>query len=180
MSKDAPPGNDELAKLVAGAPHESESDSGPAVRELVKSVVGRVGGRWFAVRAASVREVVTRPFVTKIPTAPPHVEGLVMVHGRLVPVIALDQLVSVPQSQQSAVTLPRLIIVENQDSSAEIALTADEAHGVLEIELPDTTSVAPTNRSAFVIGDAEWQGRMVAVLDADKLVAAIVHGEVGP
>ncbi|HYH20044.1 MAG TPA: chemotaxis protein CheW [Azospirillum sp.] len=45
------------------------------------------GGGWFAVAAAAVAEVAKAGAVTRLPFAPPHVDGVAAVGGRLVPLV---------------------------------------------------------------------------------------------
>ena len=90
----------------------------------------RVGRRWFAVPSGVVREVGTKGYVTRVPTAPVHVLGVTLVRGRLVPVLALEGLLGTLGTAEVVHTLPRLVVLRHEDT--EIALVADETRGVIE------------------------------------------------
>src|SRR5262245_1029184 len=115
--------NEELRELVerAGAAR-SAADPGA---EVVTSpmIVLRLGARWLAVPAASVREVVTLESITKVPGVADRVLGVALVRGRLVPVIDLPDVLGTPRGGETAITRPRLVVLARGDD--EVGVVAD-------------------------------------------------------
>lgn len=74
-----------------------------------------VGGQVFALPAAAVSEVVRRPRVTRVPQAPAGLVGVANVRGRVLPVIALAELLQTPGAGSAD---GRLIIVEHPEPMA--------------------------------------------------------------
>lgn len=156
-----------IAALNAAAPAErSEEDAEESFRGAL--VVIRVGDRWLAVRANTVREVVIKGFVTRLPLAPSHLLGLTLVHGRLVPVVSLEGLIPGINPAPSGQMLPRLVVVAHGDS--EVALVTDEAQGVVEVDI-DVDGVVGNLAGINVAAEIDWRGEMLAVLDTETLVA---------
>lgn len=157
-------GSDELAALAS---------AGAALPEVVEEVseqqllVFRAGQRWFAIDPLRVREVVVRGPVTPIPTAPPHVLGVSLVRGRLVPVVALSALLEYRGDGEPAQTLPRMIVL--RVDGIEIALVCDETKGILAVAGRDASD-AKAARPRCIAGELRWNGRLLLVVDAGEVV----------
>ena len=109
-----------------------------------------MGRRWFGVRSESVREVSTKGYVTRVPTAPTYVLGVTLIRGRLVPVVALEGLLGAITAGDTAQTLPRLVILRHEDT--EIAVVADETRGIIEHRLRGRRR----RQAVGAIGPATW------------------------
>ena len=136
----------------------------------------RVGRRWFAVHSESVREVATKGFVTRVPTAPSYVLGVTLVRGRLVPVLALEGLLGSVGTGDTAQTLPRLVVLRHGDT--EIALVADETRGVIEQAVAGGAEVARSaDRARYLGAEFEWDGKLVCMIDVPTLIADATPGQ---
>jgi chemotaxis signal transduction protein len=180
--------NEELAALIATRANaaygdsEADGDAQPA-RVTLPFLLLRLGARWFGLRAESVREVVGREVVSRVPGQPAHIRGVTMIHGRMVPVVALDVLlrahaISLADTSEAEPggdggDLPRSRLVVLTSGQFEIAILADDARGV--VYLPAALD-APVDaeRLRFVLGEIPWNEHLVCVLDGDRLLAAAV------
>jgi chemotaxis signal transduction protein len=170
-----------LARLSAqaGAPSQPSAalDGAAEPAALLPLLFLRVGRRWFAVRSETVREVGTKGYVTRVPTAPVHVLGVTLIRGRLVPVLALEGLLGSLGSAEVVHTLPRLVVLRHEDT--EIALVADETKGVIERRVSTSTDVGrAADRSRFLGGEFEWEGKLVCMIDVPALIAEATPGGV--
>jgi chemotaxis signal transduction protein len=130
----------------------------------------RVGRRWFGIRSESVREVSTKGYVTRVPTAPSHVLGVTLIRGRLVPVVALEGLLGAIIAGDTAQTLPRLVILRHEDT--EIAVVADETRGVIEHRLEEASEgKRSADRPRYLGAEFSWEGRLVCMIDVPLLIA---------
>ena len=166
-----PSPSQELAALAAAAPALRDGHSGQAGGEpgapLLALLFLRVGRRWFAVPSESVREVTTKGYVTRVPGAPVHVLGVTLVRGRLVPVLALEGLLGPGNGGEVAPTLPRLVVLRDQDM--EVALVADETRGVFEHRL-QSEGARSGDRPRYLGAEIEWEGRLVCLIDVAALI----------
>jgi purine-binding chemotaxis protein CheW len=168
--RDPPSPSRELAKL---ARQEGDGPREAAARAPEEATIAllfvRVGRRWFAVQSDSVREVATKGYVTRVPTAPAYVLGVTLIRGRLVPVLALEGLIGAVGAGDTAQTLPRLVVLRHEDT--EIAVVADETRGVIEHRL---NLAADVNRAAdrprYLGVEFEWEGRLVCMVDVPSLI----------
>jgi chemotaxis signal transduction protein len=169
-----------LAQLSAqaGAPSQPSAalDSTAEPAALLALLFLRVGRRWFAVRSETVREVGTKGYVTRVPTAPVHVLGVTLIRGRLVPVLALEGLLGSLGSADVVHTLPRLVVLRHEDT--EIALVADETKGVIERRVSTGADGRAADRSRFLGGEFEWEGKLVCMIDVPALIAEATPGGV--
>lgn len=182
MIRDPGAANDELAALIARRAGDGDADDlAPEAPSTRPFLLLRLGARWFGLRAEAVREVVARETITRIPGQPAHLRGVAMIHGRMVPVVALDILFrahDLPLSDtgdEDTGARRRLVVLT--DERAEIALLADDARGVVHLaavtETPGDAGPA-RDRLRFVLGETAWDEHLVCVLDGDALLAAAV------
>src|SRR2546421_3197266 len=150
----------------AGAEEQPEEARDPSMALMFL----RVGGRWFGVRPDAVRQVTMKGHITRVPTAPPHVLGVTLIRGRLVPVIALEGLLGAVGVGDTAPTLPRLVVL--RDGDTEIAVVADETRGVIEQTFrASAEETRSAQRASFLGAEIEWEGRLICLLDVPALVA---------
>jgi purine-binding chemotaxis protein CheW len=158
-------GDDELRALVdrARAPEPE-----PVAGATTPMVTMQIEGRWLAVAAEAVREVVLLATITSVPGVQAPVRGVVLVRGRLVAVVDLAALLGIARASRAPSTRRRLLVLTSGDD--EVGVVADETRGV--IELP---SVAGTG-TGLVRGELRWDGHVVAVLDAKPIVGVASSG----
>jgi purine-binding chemotaxis protein CheW len=97
------------ASAVATAGGAVEDGLEAALREAreLKLVGFRVGGQELTVPIAQVQEVIRAVPVTKLPTAPSHILGIMNLRGRVVPLLSLAGLLGLPEHEDGG----RFIIV---------------------------------------------------------------------
>jgi purine-binding chemotaxis protein CheW len=179
---DPPSPSRQLAQLAATATDAGNDDGRAAdaksqgAEEVSLSLLFmRVGRRWFAVKSETVREVGTKGYVTRVPTAPAYVLGVTLIRGRLVPVLALEGLLGSLGSGETAQTLPRLVILRHEDT--EIALVADETRGIVERRVAITENqVRAADRPRYLGEEFEWEGKLACMIDVPALIAEATPG----
>ena len=145
-------------------------DKGPdSQNSLQLSIVAiRVGIRWFGVPAETIREVLLKGPITRVPFTPSHVMGLCMVHGRVVPVVALHQLLALNADGPTALLLPRLVVLEV--NGEELAFPCEEAAGVFTVAAPENVT------KGITLGTSLWGDREIAIVNVPTLVTtALAH-----
>jgi chemotaxis signal transduction protein len=145
----------------------------PAELGSLQLMLLRLGTSWFALDVRTIVEVALKGAVTRVPTAPSHVLGVTSLRGRLVTVVSLEQMIggAGPLSQENTATLPRLVVV--RDDMCEIAVVAEEIHGMVEHELvPDLSPDRSLDLPGFVAEEFDWKENRVSRLDVPLLVAS--------
>lgn len=146
-------------------------------------VVFRLGHEQFAAPITRVREILRPLRVTRMPRTPAYVRGLFNLRGQVLPLVDTKARLGLPASRPP-VDAPgpaakgdgkdakaRVMVLEAQGES--MGLMVDEVLEVLRCE--DEALQAPKNvlespAGRFLAAVLDLQGRLVLVLDLDRLV----------
>jgi purine-binding chemotaxis protein CheW len=119
-----------------------------------------LGGERYAVDVAHVREVTQMGAVVTVPGAGPHVVGVSDVHGELVTVIRISELLSAPRGSPR-----RLVVVEDHGRLAGLCVD-----GANEVEqLPEPVAAAAPLTNGAVLHD----GCTIGILDVPAVLDAV-------
>jgi purine-binding chemotaxis protein CheW len=134
-------------------------------------IVGfRVGQETFGVPIGSVQEILRPLPVTPVPGAPPHVEGVINLRGRIISIVDLRKRCGAPAEAQRR---NRIVVAETGGRS--IGLMVDSASEVLRIaenSIEPPASVFGPAEPGFVTGVAKLANRLVILVDIAKLLAS--------
>jgi chemotaxis signal transduction protein len=166
--------NELLRELVSAA--EQPLAAEPVAERVLQSfLVFRVASRVFGADARLVFEVVVSGSITPVPTARPHVLGITLVRGRIVPVISLRELLGIEAVDAAAPTLPRLLIL--RDGPLEVAVMSDATLGLFDVDVTDLGS-SQGARPDCIAAELEFRGELLFVLAIPALLRSIT--EMGP
>jgi len=135
----------------------------------------KLGDEHFAVNVAQVREVLEVSQITKVPTAPEFMRGVVNVRGQAVPVVDLRLRFGM---SRRAETLDTRIIVLELDLGGELAVLggiADSVHEVVEFDpgsINPPPQIAMRWRSEFIHGMARRGDEFVIILDVNAVFSS--------
>ena len=123
----------------------------------------------YAIDSRNVREIIRMQVITKVPGAPPSVEGVLNLRGKVTPVLDLRKRLGLPVSNESQGTRIVVVEVEGQD----VGLIVDGVSEVLRIPLsviepPSTIVVAA--ETDYIIGVAKLDTKLVILLDIGRLL----------
>jgi purine-binding chemotaxis protein CheW len=132
----------------------------------VQLLTFRIQGQEYAIKVANVVQVVRMVGVTRAPKAPDYVEGLMNLHGQVIPVVNLARLFGL---EEHAVDLEtQLLIASAKNHTA--AFIVDIVSEVLvlsreQIEQPDDIVQA----LEYLYGVGMVDDRLVLIIDLDAL-----------
>jgi purine-binding chemotaxis protein CheW len=129
------------------------------VTTRVRALLVPVGSDLYAIDADHVREVVTVPLVTRLPTVPDSVLGLYNLRGEIIPMFDTAALLGIGRIP----SLSFAIIVSTRLGSAGMAVTALPQVASLE-ELVGSSEL-PSTLGTYADGE-----RLVVLLDVDDLI----------
>jgi purine-binding chemotaxis protein CheW len=135
-------------------------------------IVGfRVGRETYGVPINVLHEIVRVPEITAVPDAPDYLEGVINLRGKIVSVVDLRKRFGQPSTVLDRRN--RILVVEHRGRLA--GMIVDSASEVLKIPESDIEA-APTMMQEggldCVTGLAKYQGRLIILLDIDKVLAA--------
>ena len=170
-------------RLAASAPSLDDEygvidqDTRP-LRERVKDRAGiadllmfSIGDELFATDLATVEEAVELPEIHHLPEMPTTMLGAFNLRGRLTPIYSPAHVIGVPLRGAAAAAL---LVRAN---GRRMGLAVDDVEDVLQVDLA-TIREAPgiDDADGILLGVAHHGQRLVAVLDAEALVAACLTG----
>jgi purine-binding chemotaxis protein CheW len=135
-------------------------------------IVGfRIGRETFGVPISAVREIIRVPEITAVPNVPDHIEGVINLRGRIIPVIDMPKRFGVRASDRNPKN--RIVVIELEGRS--IGLIVDSASEVLRIAhsaIEEPHDVFPESGIDYVSGVGKLGGRLVILLDLKKVTQA--------
>jgi len=148
---------------VEDAMTEQESD----VRQFVIFVCG---SEVFAVDMAPVQEIIRVPEVVRVPLAPPTLEGLANLRGKVLPIISLRRLFGFEERENDDAT--RALVI---DLGQPLGFVVDRVSSVIGVEpsrIDDVDALKATVKSELLSGMLKNVSGfpMVMVLDFQRLI----------
>jgi purine-binding chemotaxis protein CheW len=134
----------------------------------------KLGDELFAIDVRKVREVLDLSLITRVPTAPHYMRGVVNVRGTAIPVVDLRLKFGLQPIDDSVNT--RILVLElNIDGvSTVVGGLADSVDDVFEIEqqeICEAPRIAMRWRSDVIAGMAKRADQFVIILDIDRVFA---------
>ncbi|HEX6042785.1 chemotaxis protein CheW [Longimicrobium sp.] len=134
--------------------------------EGARAVAFRLGGELHGCDIRLVEEVVTKRAVHPLPDVPPHLLGVLLLRGEMVPV--MDVAPALGLSLDAAV--PSILVIGLGD--ARLGVAAEAVHEVLEVPA-DAIRPAPHtggDRDAYVLGVARLKIGLVNLIDLAEIL----------
>lgn len=145
-------------------------DPSPASAEI-QLVVFRLGEDDFAMHIANVNEIIRQQKITPVPKAPPFVEGVTSLRGRVIPVIDLRKRFGLESRVES--NLDRIIVVEHQDKL--MGMMVDSVDAVLTVPFD---AIEPADQlvvsvdSEFLAGIVRLEDRLIILVDQEQVLSS--------
>jgi len=133
-------------------------------------VVFDLGSEQFGIEIAAVEGIVKMQEITKVPFAPPYMEGITNLRGMVLPVIDLKKRFGLPEEPTTKET--RIITVSMDTVKLGMIVTAVSevlTIGDSVIELPQ--AMITNVNSEFITGVAKIDSRLVILLDLSRILS---------
>lgn len=124
-----------------------------------------LNGLFFGVEVERVQEVIRYQDMTRVPLAPPVVQGLINLRGQIVTAIDLRRRLELPE--RPAGQLPMNVVIRSEDGA--VSFLVDEIGDVLEVNDEDYESPPETVDGAareLIRGVYKVSDRLLLILDA--------------
>lgn len=138
-----------------------------------KCLTFRLGREEYGVEILKVREIVGLLDITAVPNAGNHIKGVVNLRGKIIPVIDLRRKFGLAEGAASRENCIIIVIVPNRQSEVLVGVLVDAVNEVLwvaEEEVEPLPDVGEGPAPDFVTGLAKVKGRVVILLDIEKVV----------
>ena len=145
------------------------------ITETSQFMTFKLGDELFAINVAQVREVLEVGLITKVPTAPDYMRGVVNVRGQAIPVVDLRLRFGL---SQAAETVHSRIIVMELELDGELVVLggmADSVHEVIELEpgnINPPPRIAMRWRTDFIQGMGKRGDDFIIILDVNAVFSS--------
>lgn len=149
-------------KQVISASHQSVNGRYAGKKAILTF---RLEGQTYGLPITAVNQIIELVAITRIPQVPPGVQGVINVHGSIVPVIDLRQrfnLQSVPYHLHTP-----LVLVDVGDSA--LALVVDEVKEVVEME---QTTMPDPDAADLIIGTVNVDRQLVPLVNVKQILSS--------
>jgi purine-binding chemotaxis protein CheW len=145
------------------------------ITETKQYITFKLGDELFAIDVSQVREVLEISQITRVPTAPEYMRGVVNVRGQAIPVVDLRLRFGLPPSADTVNS--RIIVMELSidGESAVLGGIADSVHEVIEIEpgnINPPPRIAMRWRTEFIQGMGKRGNDFIIILDVNAVFSS--------
>ncbi len=145
------------------------------IAETRQYITFKLGDELFAIDVAQVREVLEVGQITKIPSAPEYMRGVINVRGQATPVVDLRLRFSLPGVTDTVNT--RIIVMELELDGEATVLggIADSVHEVIELEpanINPPPRIAMRWRTEFIEGMGRRGDDFIIILNVNAVFSS--------
>ena len=143
-----------------------------SIQATAEYITFKLGEELFAINVTQVREVLDLSLITKVPTAPDYMRGVVNVRGSAIPVVDLRLKFGLAKSADTVQT--RIVVLELSLDGETIVLggLADSVHEVIELE-PSQISEPPRIglrwKTDLIQGIGKRNDQFIIILDIARV-----------
>ena len=138
--------------------------------ELIQLVSFMLADEEYGVEVLKVREIIRMPTITKMPNVPQHVEGIINLRGKVIPIISMRRRFGLVENDNSSQT--RIIIMDVCGSLT--GFVVDAVSEVIrirssEIQPPPTIALSSGVSQEFITGVFNHAERLLIIMDIDRM-----------
>ena len=126
-------------------------------------IIFRLGSEYFATETEKIQNISDIMQITKVPTAPAHIKGLINLRGSIKPLVDISMLLNIKsESEQENITILKL-------EEDEVGIAVDEVVQVDEIDTNMLQNASGDNKE-YIKGVIEFNNYLLTVIDINKVV----------
>ena len=134
-----------------------------------------LAGGEYAIAVLRVREIIEHETVTRVPSTPAFVRGVINLRGSVVAVVDLARKFGLPESPVTKRTCIVIVEVESDNGRMVMGVLADAVNQVVEFrpeEIEAPPSFGTPVRVDFLRGLGKLGSEFVLILDTDRVLSA--------
>ncbi len=142
------------------------------ISETAQYMTFKLGDELFAINVAQVREVLEVSHITRVPSAPDYMRGVVNVRGQAIPVVDLRLKFGLPRGSDTVHTRIIVMELEIDGESAVLGGIADSVHEVIELEpgnINPPPRIAMRWKTEFIQGMGRRGEDFIIILDVNAV-----------
>ena len=141
-------------------------EAGQAKKQLV---VFDLASQAYGVDIGAVREIIPLQEITRVPTTPEFIEGVINLRGKVIPVVDLRRRLGLPSGEENKENRIVVIDVGGQDIGTVVdAVTEVIRISTESVEMP--SSPITSADSEYLMGIAKIDDRLIILLDLESVL----------
>jgi purine-binding chemotaxis protein CheW len=127
----------------------------------------------YATAVLHLREITQLERLTRVPSAPRCVRGVMSLRGAVVPVVDLAVKLGLPESRVTRLTCVMIVDVAAGDGRMAVGILADAVNHVIELgpaDIAPPPSFGTRVRLEYLVGLARVDARLVMILNVERLL----------
>jgi purine-binding chemotaxis protein CheW len=126
----------------------------------------------YGLEILKVREIIGTMDITRVPSMPDYVLGVINLRGKVIPVVNLRLKFGMPFSEHTSETCIIVVSVANQ----LMGVLVDKVSEVMDIlgeDIEDAPDIGMAVENHFILGMAKAKGQVKILLDIDRVLVRI-------
>ncbi|NLU33144.1 MAG: chemotaxis protein CheW [Clostridiaceae bacterium] len=149
-----------------------------SVRDNKQYVVFQIADQEFGVDIHKVSIIEKYMNITRVPSTPDYIRGVVNLRGEIIPVMDLRTKFGLPLREADDDT--RIIMLKLNDITLGVIVdSVAEVVGFAEEEMESVTSITNDRTLDYVVGIGKVDNRLITVLNIEKLITELTEREQG-
>jgi len=143
-----------------------------AAHDEIQLAVFRVGGEEYAIDIMRIMEIIRAQKVTRIPNAPPIVEGVINLRGKVVPILDMRKKFGADPAKADPKKVRAIIL---RLSGRMVGTLVDEVAEVIYMkagQIESTPDAVKGVETEYLKGVGKVGDRLIVVLDIDRLLSS--------
>lgn len=160
-------------------PQTTENTPASVVAGTNQVLTFTLGDETYGVDILRVQEIRGWTPVTRIPQSPPHVLGVLNLRGSIVPIVDLRMRFDLERAEYTPLTVIIVLSVESHLGRRDFGVVVDGVSDVMDVprdEVKPAPELGTQVSTEFIAGLASVSGRMLMLLDIDRLIGEEVTG----
>lgn len=145
------------------------------INATAQYITFKLGEEFFAINVGQVREVLEIAQITRVPTAPGYMRGVVNVRGRAIPVVDLRLKFGLPPVADTVNSRVVVMELELDGETTVVGGIADSVHEVIELEpsqINPPPRIAMRWRSELIQGMGRRGDDFIILLDINAVFSS--------
>lgn len=145
----------------------------PLKQAVGKHLIFQLGTEEFAISVMNVKEIMKMQPITVVPQTPSHVQGVINLRGKIVPVINLRRKFGIEERPDTDLTCIVVVRMQADGGEQPVGIVVD---GVVEVltfnaeDIEDSPDFGLDGVMPYVRGMAKVKGKVKIVLDINKVL----------
>lgn len=147
------------------------------ISETAQYITFKLGDESFAINVAQVREVLELSQITRVPSAPEYMRGVVNVRGKAVPVVDLRLKFGLPTAPDTVNSRIVVLELELDGETTIVGGIADSVHEVIELEpshINPPPRIAMRWRTEVIQGLGRRGEDFIIILDINRVFTSAI------